>query len=45
VWNGTETSDAHIGRADAARCEAKNAGRNPIVEAVPEEGLALHRPA
>jgi diguanylate cyclase (GGDEF)-like protein len=45
VWNGTETSDALTGRADAALYEAKNAGRNRIVEAVPEEGLALHRPA
>jgi len=45
VWNGAEASDALTGRADAALYEAKNAGRNRIVEAVSEEGLALHRPA
>ena len=45
VWNGAEASDALTGRADAALYEAKNAGRNRIVEPVSEEGLALHRPA
>ena len=45
VWNGAEASDALTGRADAALYEAKNGGRNRIVEAIPAEGLALHRPA
>ena len=43
VWNGAEASDALTGRADAALYEAKNGGRNRIVEAIPAEGLALHR--
>jgi diguanylate cyclase (GGDEF)-like protein len=44
VWNG-ETSDALTARADVALYEAKNAGRNRIVEAVTEAELALYRPA
>ena len=44
VWHG-ETSDALTDRADVALYEAKNAGRNRIVEAVTETELALYRPA
>jgi diguanylate cyclase (GGDEF)-like protein len=45
VWNGGEPSDALTGRADVALYEAKNTGRNRIVEAGAGEGLALYRPA
>jgi len=45
VWNGGETSDALTARADAALYEAKNAGRDRIVEAASAEELALPRPA
>jgi diguanylate cyclase (GGDEF)-like protein len=44
VWNG-ETSDALTDRADVALYEAKNAGRDRIVEAVSTAELALYRPA
>jgi diguanylate cyclase (GGDEF)-like protein len=43
VWNGGETSDALTDRADKALYEAKNSGRNRIVEAAPADGLALQR--
>jgi diguanylate cyclase (GGDEF)-like protein len=33
LWNGTETSDDLTARADTALYQAKNAGRNQIVEA------------
>jgi PleD family two-component response regulator len=41
LWNGAETSDALTARADKALYEAKDAGRNRIVEAAPAESLAL----
>jgi diguanylate cyclase (GGDEF)-like protein len=41
VWNGGEASDMLTSRADQALYEAKNAGRNRIVEAAPDKSLAL----
>jgi diguanylate cyclase (GGDEF)-like protein len=42
-WNGIETSDDLTARADAALYQAKNAGRNRIVEAT--HGPAPYEPA
>jgi diguanylate cyclase (GGDEF)-like protein len=43
VWNGDETSDDFVARADRALYRAKAAGRNGVVLAEPE--AATHIPA